>query len=489
MERQSSKIYFNGKYHKDIYFQGHYHKAAYLTDREGNATLVWEKLTDKNIETVSISVDRLGYLNGLYIALSKTTYDLYYGEDLGKMHCFKSQGWGTTGILVTNDNEIVIERITDKYYYYALFTIPILNGNLNFKGLVWNRCKGAYFFNRDAPLVVGNKNNYYEKTVHSFKPIGNDKNPIYPKVQLLHDNNRIVSYDSLVNKAVTYGILHAAGKVILQGNRVTSINGYTDDSMITDKDFNVPIRFFELNDAETELELKEIYLTDEIIEKCEADLKRKISELYDKNTYHIGKYDYFSAPCFRNFPYGGVDMEDDDKGMLWIQLRTRAHLIVTSTGAVASPSYVSAIMYIRISVNFNNYEIIGYEINPAVRQDLSEAPKTINGPQFFTKNWTVYRCNLNNNSRRMRDNFLFYRKRRSYSGNFLPMSNVFADITSGDLDYEATINSVAEIGEYLYVGVERGSRNGWIRKIIRVNTSDNTWEDITIEITGIIKEA
>lgn len=88
----------------------------------------------------------------------------------------------------------------------------------------------------------------------------------------------------------------------------------------------------------------------------------------------------------------------------------------------------------------------------------------------------------------MRDNFLFYRKRRSYSGNFFPMSDVFTDVTSSDLDYEAVINSVAEIGEYLYVGVERASRDGWIKKIIRINPSDNTCEDVTVEITGIIKE-
>ena len=61
-------------------------------------------------------------------------------------------------------------------------------------------------------------------------------------------------------------------------------------------------------------------------------------------------------------------------------------------------------------------------------------------------------------------------------------------ITSSDLDYEAVINSVAEIGEYLYVGVERASRDGWIKKIIRINPSDNTCEDVTVEITGIIKE-
>ncbi len=50
MERQSSRIYFEGKYHKDIYFQGHYHKAMYLTDSAGNPTLVWEKLGSQTEE-------------------------------------------------------------------------------------------------------------------------------------------------------------------------------------------------------------------------------------------------------------------------------------------------------------------------------------------------------------------------------------------------------------------------------------------------------
>lgn len=485
MGRQSSRLYFQGKDHKDIYFNGHYHDAMYLSDSEGNVTLVWEKMKD-NIEIVNILVDRLAYLNGLYIALSETSFDLYYGTNLEKMHCFKSKGWGNTGVLIANENEIVVERITNEHYYYALFTIPILDKTLDLKGLAWNRCMGAYFFYHDAPFVVGDKNDWYKNPVHRYQPIGSNKNPIYPQVKLLHDNNRIVTYNGLVNKVATYGILYANGKVILQGNRVTSINGYTDESMITDKDFNVPVRFFELNGDETELELKEIYLTDEIIEKCELLLKRKISELYDKNIYHIEKYDYFSAPCFRNSPYGGVDMDDSNTGKFWVLLRATAHLIVTSTGAVASPEAVSAIMHLRISVNFMNYEIIGYNINPAVPQESSEAPKTINGPQFFTKNWTVYRCNLNNNSRRMRDNFLFYRKYRSYGGNFLSMSDVF-DVTSG-LDYEAKINSVAEIGEYLYVGVEKNSQNGWVKKIIRINTSDNTWENVDIKITGIIKD-
>lgn len=39
MGRQSSRIFFQGKDHKDIYFQGHYHDKMYI-----GSTLVWEKL-------------------------------------------------------------------------------------------------------------------------------------------------------------------------------------------------------------------------------------------------------------------------------------------------------------------------------------------------------------------------------------------------------------------------------------------------------------
>lgn len=42
MGRQSSRLYFEGKDHKDIYFQGHYHKAMYA-----GAQKVWEKLTSR----------------------------------------------------------------------------------------------------------------------------------------------------------------------------------------------------------------------------------------------------------------------------------------------------------------------------------------------------------------------------------------------------------------------------------------------------------
>ena len=46
MGRQSARLYFQGKDHKDIYFNGHYHDRMYLSDGEGNVTLVWEKIKE-----------------------------------------------------------------------------------------------------------------------------------------------------------------------------------------------------------------------------------------------------------------------------------------------------------------------------------------------------------------------------------------------------------------------------------------------------------
>ena len=46
MGRQSARLYFQGKDHKDIYFNGHYHDQMYLSDGEGNVTLVWEKIKE-----------------------------------------------------------------------------------------------------------------------------------------------------------------------------------------------------------------------------------------------------------------------------------------------------------------------------------------------------------------------------------------------------------------------------------------------------------
>lgn len=69
MGRQSSRIFFQGKDHKDIYFQGHYHDKMYI-----GSTLVWEKLKSKlwvkkqtNIEL--FPTDQLKFGNGIFMAV------------------------------------------------------------------------------------------------------------------------------------------------------------------------------------------------------------------------------------------------------------------------------------------------------------------------------------------------------------------------------------------------------------------------------------
>lgn len=61
MGRQSSRLYFNGKDHKDIYFQGHYHKAMYY-GKEGG--YIWQKLPNGNegYNIVGTRKNSYGYL-------------------------------------------------------------------------------------------------------------------------------------------------------------------------------------------------------------------------------------------------------------------------------------------------------------------------------------------------------------------------------------------------------------------------------------------
>ena len=63
--KQSSKIYFQGKYHNEIYFQGHYHDKMYI----GNQ-LVWGKLAGKQlVKKPYTRISAMVYINGITYAL------------------------------------------------------------------------------------------------------------------------------------------------------------------------------------------------------------------------------------------------------------------------------------------------------------------------------------------------------------------------------------------------------------------------------------
>lgn len=83
MGRQSARIYFQGKDHKEIYFNGHYHDQMYLADSKGKATLVWEKVkTEEGIEFIPWGV---AYRNGIYYVLQKDTSQQTVRAESGSM--------------------------------------------------------------------------------------------------------------------------------------------------------------------------------------------------------------------------------------------------------------------------------------------------------------------------------------------------------------------------------------------------------------------
>lgn len=99
MGRQSSRLIYKGKDHKDIYFQGHYHDAMYVGSR-----LVWEKIPDK-IEVITFSDTKM--------QSGEVSPDML-AED-----CF-----------VTNDGNIVIFFTKD----YSLRKMPVIFYDGNEKG-------------------------------------------------------------------------------------------------------------------------------------------------------------------------------------------------------------------------------------------------------------------------------------------------------------------------------------------------------------------
>lgn len=165
MGRQSSRLYFQGKDHKDIYFQGHYHDAMYLSDDKGNLTLVWEKLkTEDGIEFTPWGIN---YHNGMYFVLEYTlsantpigkskVINLYTGKSLYALRLRFSEVAGTDSnfdLYFMDCNEYGLE--------YAFGTYPnefISNGNDI--GLQHNNC--SYY--RRIPDV--NASDYKEEIVN-----------------------------------------------------------------------------------------------------------------------------------------------------------------------------------------------------------------------------------------------------------------------------------------------------------------------------------
>ncbi|MBQ0112236.1 MAG: hypothetical protein KBT03_03810 [Bacteroidales bacterium] len=94
--KQSSKIFFEGKYHKEIFFEGKYHDKMYLTDSVGNPTLVWEKINRRNPVYIVLTSLYSGNYKNYYMVEngSKNKSWLYHHLDQSK--------FGETEVVVTD---------------------------------------------------------------------------------------------------------------------------------------------------------------------------------------------------------------------------------------------------------------------------------------------------------------------------------------------------------------------------------------------------
>ena len=175
MGRQSARIFFQGKDHKEIYFNGHYHDKMYLTDSVGHAALVWEKIR----ETVGVSwISMLSHAGGKYYVVVENPVDqqndsmMYYSRPVlyeGKtLQSMKQVGdiWdqpvrGSSYIMYADPGKLVVIRSRDVEERY-IAVIPLDNGVADLKSTIYETGKKDFYISNYKSYVYGGGNNYYE---------------------------------------------------------------------------------------------------------------------------------------------------------------------------------------------------------------------------------------------------------------------------------------------------------------------------------------
>lgn len=159
MGRQSARIFFQGKDHKEIYFNGHYHDKMYLTDSVGHAALVWEKIR----ETVGVSwISMLSHAGGKYYVVVENPVDqqndsmMYYSRPVlyeGKtLQSMKQVGdiWdqpvrGSSYIMYADPDKLVVIRSRDVEERY-IAVIPLDNGVADLKSTIYETGKKGFLY-------------------------------------------------------------------------------------------------------------------------------------------------------------------------------------------------------------------------------------------------------------------------------------------------------------------------------------------------------
>lgn len=137
MGRQSSRLYYNGKDHKDIYYNGKYHNAMYFKDQGG---IIWQKLPGSTtisaccVNTNNKSYDNLG-VNTLYpvgIELNASIVSTLGGSNIfdavvgGKERAFGFVSSNYRSLVWVSDDGMRWKKIYT--YYEVRYVYPCIDG-------------------------------------------------------------------------------------------------------------------------------------------------------------------------------------------------------------------------------------------------------------------------------------------------------------------------------------------------------------------------
>lgn len=186
MGRQSSRIFFQGKDHKDIYFQGHYHDKMYI-----GSTLVWEKLKSMKInwevyETSIYSMTDMIVNNGdRFCFIDKRTGNIYTSSN-GKTWSITENPFTDykidSGSIRTDGNTFVATKNYKLSVDDMIMRQPVISSN----GLTWEKIDSVNVTKKDGAILhlktdgTGDEMlilNYNEKANGLF--ISNSGSPMY----------------------------------------------------------------------------------------------------------------------------------------------------------------------------------------------------------------------------------------------------------------------------------------------------------------------
>lgn len=438
MGRQSSRLYFQGKDHKDIYFQGHYHDAMYLSDSEGNVTLVWEKLK----KTLDVKTFLLTYDGDLYIAtisrIIQNTNTLFYsGNDIYNMEANTIKGPYTGAktpismFIFKEKLEIVFER---SYYGVESYSIPLLSKEIDTDNAILNELEGYYWYT--DTILVGKTCKKYQASLY------NSNTNIAMRAGITI-NGRAISYGEDF-EFVSYGVFFVAEKIFVNAYAITDIDN--------------PILFLELNDEETELVPRGVSLPTDFVQDFKLDAINAYLEY--SPTANPDRLIYTFRMYSNNEFSAGVNIINDTIGTVYID-------------------YIQA-KFDRFAYRVQNYKaIIDFSKFKIISFEKVEYPVIYQG-QGFNQNWRVQFARVASSGATMLHLFdLTYGRISSASDKHIHLYEIegMADIDHPSDYYNGCVSCIAEIGDFLYIGTrnsgrtDMGSVNGYY---ICVNTKKNT---------------